>query len=719
MSNLTFKKDGIELNVKTIADSVKYNQDSTVKQALDNIITRLNSIDPGGSTSPDIGTSTPIDTTHNTLSINSEQGAHDLRYYNDKLSININGEWIDLNLGGTKIEGIKLPPTKFIEIHSRESTSTNVTIMWEDGGDQVLNGAIISKWVGTKLIRKLDSPPTNEHDGELLLDNKDLNKYKINGYVDTNIQLDTAYYYALFPYSDDGTHNFDITNIRKFYKTEGAIPGNTTNISVVPIFNAIKLFFTDGESTSTALWAGTRVVRKIGSQPTSETDGVIVLDNSSRNKHQSNGFTDDTATQKVDYYYGFFPYSSEGHFNLDPDNIVMGNPVTRKMYGMRIDMTNNSPSEAVTYTNSAVDITPDTGWDSIDLFANIKPCLFKNGKVNYYLNPNDYTKKLDGSPSNLNGLDGDVMIEIPYIGVYYSANGNYLDIHVCDDYELSRSNLGYSSHTHMDKDGNIAKKIYVGAFQGYIDSNNLYSKTGVVPTKYTIKQIEDAVKSRGDYYCPYTGSINLLLATLYMLKYKTRLFSDHLATNNNIFAGETGTLNKSGLWHKGNTGKIAGIEWGVINAMIWLSNYLVDNNWYVNSTQYNRSTRSLKVCKPMTNQVVSSMSYSIYYPNYSAWNKEYQVDGYTQKMRGLGNNMLPGYNNSGSSSTGWGSYVSGMTAYNQTYNATQFIFINLNINGAYKNMLNYHTDSALTESIKSNTSYTYATYLMYIKAGED
>jgi hypothetical protein len=45
---------------------------------------------------------------------------------------------------------------------------------------------------------------------------------------------------------------------------------------------------------------------------------------------------------------------------------------------------------------------------------NMKRCLLlDNGTVNYYLNPNNSLQKLDGSPSVLDGTDGQVMVEIP------------------------------------------------------------------------------------------------------------------------------------------------------------------------------------------------------------------------------------------------------------------------------------------------------------------
>ena len=50
-----------------------------------------------------------------------------------------------------------------------------------------------------------------------------------------------------------------------------------------------------------------------------------------------------------------------------------------------------------------------------------KGCLVKNGKVNYYLDPNDWSKKADGTPSVLDGTDGDVMVHIPK---FYGKSGS-------------------------------------------------------------------------------------------------------------------------------------------------------------------------------------------------------------------------------------------------------------------------------------------------------
>lgn len=58
---------------------------------------------------------------------------------------------------------------------------------------------------------------------------------------------------------------------------------------------------------------------------------------------------------------------------------------------------------------------------SLPIQSEYKGCLVKDGKVNYYLDPNDWSKKADGTPSVLDGTDGDVMVHIPK---FYGKSGS-------------------------------------------------------------------------------------------------------------------------------------------------------------------------------------------------------------------------------------------------------------------------------------------------------
>lgn len=648
--NLTFKKDDITFDITTRAENVRLNG-SNVKNEIERINTKIESLSIGE------GGGIIVDNLeHNSLKINSEEGAHNFRFHNNKFSHkNEEGEWEDIEIVGSSSgesggSGIKLPPTKFIEITSNDTSNI---IKWEDANNQVLNGTTISTWAGTKLIRKIGSPPTNEHDGEVLVDNTERDFYKITGFVDEDIRLDTIYYYALFPYSTDGTYNYDISNIRKFYKNSAAVPENTTGIQVIPDRSAIKLKWSDGQSTLNSLWAGTKVVRKIGSPPTTETDGTLIIDNINRDKYKTTYFIDDTATQNVEYFYGFFPYSRDGHYNTNIENVASGMPSTGKVYTISIDMNNTSPNAACTYLDDAVNISAGDAWDRIDIFQNLKPCLFKNGMVNYYLNKNDNEKKIDSTPSNLGGVDGDAMLEVGFMCAKTERKGNLFNISISSDKQLIKSDLGFKCYPFYDKDGNIADKIYVGLYQGYIDSGVLFSNSGKTFTsanKYSINQIFDACKSKGEYYLPYSFSIHELIIFLYTLRFRTRSYIDYLNTGSTTYLNETGTLNKNGMWHKGDAGKWLGIEWGITDHLLFLAGVMLETD--VSGTTNRRyltlmHPKNFYKTNEKQTEYLSKTQFSIHTSSASAPSHT----GYIKFMDALNGLMFPSASQTGGSSS--------------------------------------------------------------------
>lgn len=179
----------------------------------------------------------------------------------------------------------------------------------------------------------------------------------------------------------------------------------------------------NGELLAIAKWKGTKILRKVGSYPQNENDGVLVVDNGVRDQYATNGFIDTGLVNDTDYYYMAFPYTEEDVLTVDEANRVIGTPSEIKIYGVEIDENNSNPETSVVYTDDAVGFVPAKGnngnfnwgsWEDIvkDEFA-IAPVVLNNpqGTVNYYLNYDDYTQKATGGASNLTGSDGDVMIE--------------------------------------------------------------------------------------------------------------------------------------------------------------------------------------------------------------------------------------------------------------------------------------------------------------------
>jgi hypothetical protein len=115
-----------------------------------------------------------------------------------------------------------------------------------------------------------------------------------------------------------------------------------------------------------AQWAGTVVVRKAGSAPTSHTDGTVVVNNTVRNQYATTGFVDTGLDYGVTYYYRFFPYKTSGSdrytagtaVNVTPARTIIPNvpsPVSSLIYDgdAKSPIWNN-------YNSTELDISGDT-----------------------------------------------------------------------------------------------------------------------------------------------------------------------------------------------------------------------------------------------------------------------------------------------------------------------------------------------------------------------
>ena len=171
--------------------------------------------------------------------------------------------------------------------------------------------------------------------------------------------------------------------------------------------------------------------------------------------------------------------------------------------------------------NNAVGMTPGyDGWKNTPLLENIKPCLLKDGIVNYYLDKDNYTLKEDGNPSILTGTDGDVMIEIPLIGYKMWNDDTYQYISVTMDPDKEKD--GYCYYAHSLDNEKDCDKIYMGAYLGYKDTDNkLYSRSDVQPTvRTTLTDFRTYAKNRGTGYSLTSFFPHTLLQCLYVIVYK-------------------------------------------------------------------------------------------------------------------------------------------------------------------------------------------------------
>ena len=164
------------------------------------------------------------------------------------------------------------------------------------------------------------------------------------------------------------------------------------------------------------------------------------------------------------------------------------------VYGFHINGNESDPFESVTYIADSEGMTPvhmdfenntfDYGtWE--DAFFMPKPCMVKyDGTLDYYLDPNDYTKKIDGTTSDIDNIsyEGNAMIE-------WGGGGKIWYKIVPDDQDNSSATI-FFSNAQMDSDyvdwsfhnykGENIDKFYTPIYNGSTDGTRLRSMSGQV-----------------------------------------------------------------------------------------------------------------------------------------------------------------------------------------------------------------------------------------------
>ena len=332
-------------------------------------------------------------------------------------------------------------------------------------------------------------------------------------------------------------------------------------------------------------YVGTRLVYKIAGYPTGINDGSVV-------GNYVSGATITGLTNGTEYFFRLFPYDLSNNYNDDISQQISGIPSEFKIYGVKIDTLNSNPETAVTYTDHAMGFTPMSGnngnfqwgsWETIFSDLDIKPCMFKSGVVEYYLNPNDYTKKTDGTNADITtGNDGDVMIEFGK-PIYWKFETVGTDLFI--RWSTEQVDAGYKALAHT-VGATLKDKIYISAYMGYSLSSKLRSLSGKVPTvNQTIGAFRTLAKANGANYNQMPYYPLLMLQVLFIVMFKSRdsqtaLGRGYVDGNSALIA--TGGANAKGMFYGETTGKqqlkFCGIEDWYGNAFYWIDGFFSDAN---------------------------------------------------------------------------------------------------------------------------------------------
>ena len=196
-----------------------------------------------------------------------------------------------------------------------------------------------------------------------------------------------------------------------------------------------------------------------------------------------------------------------------------------KRYGIKIAKNNPDPSARMTYMYDAVGMKPakmnysanvfDYGdWADAWFIKQNKPVMLKSdGTEDYELNPDDYSKKADGSTSDYNNVNynGNVMARIPLVYVSLTEDDSYEYITVSN----IKYDDTYKAIAHTKEDGSIVDNIYLACFKGHVSSSKARSISGRIDSdKYTISQWTDYATANGSGWNIGTWGQRMLINSL-------------------------------------------------------------------------------------------------------------------------------------------------------------------------------------------------------------
>ena len=328
--------------------------------------------------------------------------------------------------------------------------------------------------------------------------------------------------------------------------------------------------------------------RKKDSVPTDENDGILIAEIKRRDfgKYKNDFFVDESLTPNEGdvYYYKAFPMSTTGFYNIASVNETNG--IIAKgyaIYGFKLDQNESDPSSMITYIEdnrdfepAHMDYTTDTfrygGWGGAWFIENLKPCMLKyDGTVDYELDKDDYSKKLDGTDSDVSNdsYGGNAMVGIPKVYWKIVDNGdNTANIYFSD----KKVDSDFHCWSHIDNNGNEIDYCYMPIYNGSNVNSVLRSISGKEPMAYQTATTEITyakANNKGSDIIWYTELFNdrmLINLLLLLIGKSTDTQTVFGAGNNNSFVSasdtgvkNTGTMNTKGLFW-GNQDNKSGVK---------------------------------------------------------------------------------------------------------------------------------------------------------------
>lgn len=353
------------------------------------------------------------------------------------------------------------------------------------------------------------------------------------------------------------------------------------------------------DSFTLCTWAGTVIVKKLGDYPENPNDGEIVIDNKVRDAYASTSLK---VENSEDYYFRAFPYSANGIFNLDNRNRFGA-----IVFGYKLDKLNKSPSGRITgieanefYKSAYMDYSSDSfnygDWKEAFFLKQLRVVMLRaNGEVAEVLNPDDYTKTIEGNNSSVAVTSGDLncMVEFPIIYRKYVDLGNVAYCYISNQ----KIDEDYHAINFFNNAGVLKDKTYIGAYEGTDIGGKKRCLSGqkLTTTTTTAQEVTTATANGSGWYTRTCSDWQMIcdllilmagttdLQTAYGLGNQYRVSQSNATAEYNVNLIANGTMDKKGLfWGHNNTTshegvKVFGIEnfWG--NAWDRVAGYINKN----------------------------------------------------------------------------------------------------------------------------------------------
>lgn len=336
----------------------------------------------------------------------------------------------------------------------------------------------------------------------------------------------------------------------------------------------------DGQTLCTI--AGAVIRKKSSGYPTDEFDGTLIA-----TLTEDGSVDDDDVTIGTTYYYAAFPYTEQGVYNRSKKNRASVKAQKYSyFYGYDLNTTDSNPATRVTYpsdvmnssyTAAAMNFTSGVfsygSWPSTpgDKFMP-QPCMLGyDGVVKEYLDPDDYTKKTDGTSSSVasTSFAGNAMIEWPKIYTHREfSNGVYKfrcsDIPMGDDWDC---------WCNYDKNNKVIEHFYTPIYFGSNVSSKMRSISGQSNCVNNTAASEITLATaNGDGWYTEVLADRLLIQDLLVMMAKTTecqtAYGYGRCSGSNSSAIGQGTMNTKGLFWGDKTQttgvKVFGMEnwWG-------------------------------------------------------------------------------------------------------------------------------------------------------------